>query len=126
VRHWEADTTPNPPRKPALLTLDISRITQRDVLGQTKALYGTCLFNDDAAFVSVEAVRKYRRGYAKQKRKARLAALPEFDRYCGAYVCRICNNHHGLARCYCGWASDGGNGRQQLVEMGETIDPEDY
>jgi len=30
-----------------------------------------------------------------------------------------------LARCYCGWAADGGNGRQQLVEMGENVE-DDY
>ena len=30
-----------------------------------------------------------------------------------------------LARCYCGWAADGGDGRQQLVEMGENVE-DDY
>ena len=30
-----------------------------------------------------------------------------------------------MARCYCGWAADGGNGRQQLVEMGENVE-DDY
>jgi len=29
-----------------------------------------------------------------------------------------------LARCYCGWASSGGDGRKELLEMGETIDPD--
>ena len=46
------------------------------------------------------------------------------SRYCGAYVCSSCDNHVGLARCYCGWSADGGDGRAQLVEAGETIDPE--
>lgn len=27
----------------------------------------------------------------------------EFSNYCGAYVCHICRDHKGLARCYCGW-----------------------
>jgi hypothetical protein len=39
-------------------------------------------------------------------------------------VCSKCGNHVGLARCFCGWAADGGDGRRQLEEMGETIDPE--
>jgi hypothetical protein len=29
-----------------------------------------------------------------------------------------------LARCYCGWSANGGNGRAELEEMGETIDPD--
>lgn len=45
-----------------------------------------------------------------------------FQRYCGAYVCDTCDDHKGLARCYCGWSAGGGNGRQQLEEMGEQID----
>lgn len=47
-----------------------------------------------------------------------------FTSYCGADVCDTCGSHKGLARCYCGWASDGGNGREQLEEMGETIEEE--
>lgn len=43
---------------------------------------------------------------------------------CGAAVCDCCGAHHRLARCFCGWSKDGGNGRKQLEEMGETIDPE--
>lgn len=51
----------------------------------------------------------------------------EYERqdYCGARVCVECGNHRGLARCYCGWAEGGGDGRQELIEMGETIDPEE-
>ncbi len=48
-----------------------------------------------------------------------------WSRHCGAKVCTDCDAHKGLARCFCGWAADGGNGRQQLEEMGETIEPED-
>lgn len=44
------------------------------------------------------------------------------SRYCGVQVCSECDDHKGLARCYCGWAADGGNGRVQLQEMGEQID----
>ena len=47
-----------------------------------------------------------------------------FSSYCGVEVCNECGDHKGLARCYCGWAADGGNGRQQLIEMGETIEEE--
>ena len=49
-----------------------------------------------------------------------------FNDYCGAEVCSECDNHKGLARCYCGWSASGGDGRRQLEEMGETIEPEDY
>jgi len=54
--------------------------------------------------------------------------------YCGCHVCHLCNQHahvtkggdvtQTLARCYCGWASSGGDGRKELLEMGETIDPD--
>ena len=49
----------------------------------------------------------------------------ERSRYCGVKVCIECNHHDGLARCYCGWALDGGDGRTQLVEMGENIGEDD-
>ena len=45
-----------------------------------------------------------------------------FVDYCGAYVCGDCEKHHGLTRCYCGWSESGSDGRQELVEMGETIE----
>jgi hypothetical protein len=48
------------------------------------------------------------------------------DSGCGAHVCVECDNHEGLARCYCGWSASGGNGYAELVEMGETIEPDDY
>jgi len=38
----------------------------------------------------------------------------------------VCDNHQNLARCFCGWSESGGDGRQELIEMGETIEPEDY
>ena len=55
---------------------------------------------------------------------------------CGASVCAYCNQHASVnpdtqeviqtfARCICGWAQDGGNGRQQLREEGENLE-EDY
>ena len=58
---------------------------------------------------------------------------------CGAWICNtrgLCGAHFTyqgkdkepgpmLARCYCGWAADGGNGRQQLIEMGENVE-DDY
>ena len=48
----------------------------------------------------------------------------EFDRSCGADVCRRCEWHKGLARCFCGWAASGGDGRDELRELGENIDEE--
>ncbi len=49
----------------------------------------------------------------------------EFSRYCGAQVCLSCDDHKGLARCYCGWSNTApGEGRQELEAMGEQIDPE--
>lgn len=44
------------------------------------------------------------------------------DRYCGAYICNDCGYHKGLARCYCGWAASGGDGRSELREYGENIE----
>ena len=55
---------------------------------------------------------------------------------CGAYVCHHCEQHANVnretqeviqtfVRCICGWAQDGGNGRQQLLEEGENLE-EDY
>ena len=51
----------------------------------------------------------------------------EFFDYCGAYVCVDCGDHRGLDRCYCGWSrTNPGMGNQELKEMGEVIDEEDY
>jgi hypothetical protein len=47
------------------------------------------------------------------------------ERGCGAWVCANCGAHLGLARCYCGWSAGGGDGRAELIDMGENID-EDY
>lgn len=47
-----------------------------------------------------------------------------FSRGCGAYVCDECDDHKRLDRCYCGWSKNGRNGLQELIEMGETIDPD--
>jgi hypothetical protein len=49
-----------------------------------------------------------------------------FSKYCGADVCQECDNHKRLARCFCGWSLSGANGRQELIDMGETIESEDY
>ena len=50
----------------------------------------------------------------------------QLSKHCGCAVCSKCGDHHGLARCYCGWSKTRpGEGRQELIEMGETIDPED-
>lgn len=44
------------------------------------------------------------------------------SRSCGVKVCDTCDYHQGLVRCYCGWAASGGDGRAELVDMGETIE----
>jgi hypothetical protein len=49
-----------------------------------------------------------------------------FSRHCGADICDKCGNHKGFARCFCGWSLSGRDGRIELEEMGETIEPEDY
>lgn len=43
---------------------------------------------------------------------------------CGVRICTNCNEHEGLARCFCGWSASGGDGYRELIEMGENI--EDY
>jgi hypothetical protein len=48
----------------------------------------------------------------------------EFNDNCGAKVCGSCGNHKGLCRCYCGWSASGMDGYAELVEMGETIEPD--
>lgn len=47
-----------------------------------------------------------------------------FRAYCGAHVCIDCEDHKDLARCYCGWSVSGGDGYRELIEMGETIEPD--
>jgi hypothetical protein len=49
-----------------------------------------------------------------------------WSRYCGAHICERCDRHVGMVRCYCGWAESGGDGYAELVEAGETIEPDDY
>ena len=49
----------------------------------------------------------------------------QIHRTCGAYVCFDCRDHEWLARCFCGWARNGGNGNAQLRAMGENVD-DDY
>ena len=44
------------------------------------------------------------------------------SRRCGVDVCYNCGDHKGRARCYCGWAASGGNGWQELAELGENVD----
>ena len=46
----------------------------------------------------------------------------KFTDYCGAHVCFWCDHHKGLTRCYCGWSESGDDGRQELIDMGETIE----
>lgn len=46
------------------------------------------------------------------------------SKYCGAFVCDECDHHAGLVRCYCGWSASGGDGYEELLDEGETIEPE--
>lgn len=61
-----------------------------------------------------------------KEEKCRCGGDIKWSLFCGAKVCQKCGYHVGLARCFCGWSSTGRNGRQELVEMGETIESEDY
>lgn len=61
-----------------------------------------------------------------ERKKCHCGGTFEFNRYCGAHTCEKCANHKGMARCFCGWSLSGRNGRVELEEMGETIEPEDY
>jgi hypothetical protein len=45
-----------------------------------------------------------------------------FSRGCGATVCLECQDHQGLARCFCGWSQSGADGYRELIEMGEQIE----
>lgn len=47
------------------------------------------------------------------------------NRHCGAYICDDCDKHIGLSRCYCGWSETGGDGYLELIDDGETIEPEE-
>jgi len=46
--------------------------------------------------------------------------------YCGVFVCNDCDAHIGLARCFCGWALSGSNGRHELEDFGEVIEQDEY
>lgn len=46
-----------------------------------------------------------------------------FSRSCGVFICSKCDEHEGLARCFCGWPQ--GRGLHELAEMGENVS-EDY
>ena len=60
-----------------------------------------------------------------EKKCDKCGGMSFLSRYCGAWVCGQCGNHLGLARCYCGWSASGGDGRAELIDMGETIEAED-
>jgi len=62
----------------------------------------------------------------KPEEKCECGGDLEWSRSCGAKVCVKCDNHKGLARCFCGWSKTSpGRGREELEEAGETIDPEE-
>lgn len=46
-----------------------------------------------------------------------------FSRHCGADVCEKCSNHDGMDRCFCGWSISGNNGYNELLDLGENIEP---
>ena len=56
----------------------------------------------------------------------------EWNDYCGTKTCLRCGTDHlsgsgdsvtRLARCYCGFSASGGDGRRELIDMGERIEP---
>ena len=58
----------------------------------------------------------------KKQAKCKCGGTYELHKGCGCLVCKKCNDHKGLARCYCGWSLSGRDGRKELEEMGETIE----
>lgn len=48
------------------------------------------------------------------------------NRYCGAWVCNACGHHNGFEKCFCGWSLSGRDGYRELIEDGETIEPDDW
>lgn len=42
-----------------------------------------------------------------------------WSKYCGANVCGDCNNHQGLARCYCGWNLQAGEKKIYFFHVGD-------
>ncbi len=61
----------------------------------------------------------------REEKRCECGEIFVFSRSCGADVCPSCDNHRGFARCFCGWSLSGRDGRVELEEMGETIDPDD-
>jgi hypothetical protein len=61
----------------------------------------------------------------RETKRCTCGASVTMSRGCGAFVCEQCDHHIGLVRCYCGWSADGGDGYAELIEMGETIEPEE-
>lgn len=61
-----------------------------------------------------------------ESKRCECGGVADFNRHCAAYICSKCNNHLGLARCFCGWSLSGRSGIAELLEMGEVIEPEDY
>lgn len=47
-----------------------------------------------------------------------------YRRSCAAYVCVHCDDHRGLALCYCGWPD--GIGAEELIDCGEVIDDDEW
>lgn len=41
---------------------------------------------------------------------------------CASYLCSDCGAHADLERCWCGWSRSGGDGRRELIEMGENLE----
>jgi hypothetical protein len=58
----------------------------------------------------------------EHSKKCACGGVYYFQRGCGAWVCLECEDHKGLARCFCGWSASGGDGYSELEEMGETIE----
>ena len=95
----------------------------------TRVIEATDLLTEgEKATLMVLALAGEPRALAVVEELSRPAHVHDYamSRYCGARVCDDCGDHQGLARCFCGWSRSGGNGRAELVEMGETIEPEDY
>lgn len=60
----------------------------------------------------------------REDKQCSCGGIATFSRYCGAWVCEKCGKHLGLCKCYCGWSETGGDGYRELIEDGETIEPD--
>lgn len=89
-----------------------------------RANFAACL--DGTHKVIDRGVQDYSRDYVQEAvKQCECDGKAYQSRSCGVFICDRCGSHEGLARCFCGWSASGGNGYNELLEMGERIE-DDY